>query len=371
METVKRKEMNILFFTRTMKLGGTENVILQLCEVMKENANKIVVCSSGGVNTDKLKEMGIKHYTIPDIEKKNLLVILKVLTTLLKILKRERITIVHTHHRMAAFYSRILLFITNFTFINTSHNTFYNKKRLTKFAYKKANLIAVGNKVKENLCDFFGLPDSQITVIYNSTIPFNGNITPIEKLTKYRQDGYFLVGNIGRLSEQKGMEFFIKAVPSILRKCKNVKFFIVGDGELRNKLKSLISELSLHEDVFLLGYRNDIQNIMSQLDLIVLSSLWEGLPLTPLEAFSVGKTIVATSVDGTVEIVQDGVNGLLVQPEDAQQIADNVLKLVKQEELRKSMEQSAYVTYCEKFTFLSFERHYVDYYANIGMRKKN
>ena len=63
---------NVLFLTRTMKLGGTENVILQLCEILKPQVNKIVVCSCGGVNVEKLQKMGIKHYMIPDIEEKSL-----------------------------------------------------------------------------------------------------------------------------------------------------------------------------------------------------------------------------------------------------------------------------------------------------------
>ena len=64
-------KQNILFFPRTMGLGGTENVVLQLCEIFKSLVNSIVVCSCGGVNVNKLKNMGIKHYLIPDIERKS------------------------------------------------------------------------------------------------------------------------------------------------------------------------------------------------------------------------------------------------------------------------------------------------------------
>ena len=65
------KEENVLFIVRTMGLGGTENVVLQLCEILSEKVNKIIVCSSGGVHDKKLQEMGIKHYIIPDIASKN------------------------------------------------------------------------------------------------------------------------------------------------------------------------------------------------------------------------------------------------------------------------------------------------------------
>ena len=136
-------QQNILFFTRTMELGGTENVILQLCETFKPFVNKIVVCSCGGVNEKKLKELNIKHYTIPDIEKKNPSCILIVSKMLKKIIKNENITVVHTHHRMAAFYVAFLKIYKKCLFINTSHNTFDNKVKFTRYAYKHANLVAL------------------------------------------------------------------------------------------------------------------------------------------------------------------------------------------------------------------------------------
>ena len=122
------QKQNILFFTRTMKLGGTENVILQLCEILKPVVNNIVVCSCGGINVKKLASMGIKHYEIPDIEEKSLNVIIKTMRQLNQVVKTEKITAIHTHHRMAAFYVYITRLYKRCKFINTSHNTFKNKK---------------------------------------------------------------------------------------------------------------------------------------------------------------------------------------------------------------------------------------------------
>lgn len=358
-------DKNILYFTRTMGLGGTEKVILQLCEIMNEQADKIIVCSCGGVNIEKLNEIGIKHYYIPDIEKKDIKTILTVFKTISKIIKEENINIVHTHHRMAAFYTRMIKFIRDFTFINTAHNTFNDKKWLTKFALRNANIIAVGNKVKENLCDFYEIRKSHVSVIHNAIQSFRGPVQPVELLQKYKNEGYFLVGNIGRLSEQKGMEYFVKAVPMILKECSQTKFFIVGDGEDKEKIEDLISNLHLEEDIILLGYRNDIQNVMSQLDLIVLSSLWEGLPLTPIEAFSVAKTIVATAVDGTVEIVDDGVNGILVEPKESKQIADAIVRICKFPDKMKMFEYNAFQKYKEEFSYKVLQTKYRKYYKKL------
>lgn len=304
-------KQNILFFTRTMMLGGTENVVLQLCEVFKPKVNKIVVCSCGGVNVEKLTEMGIKHYQIPDISSKK--DILKICRTVKQIVEKEQITVIHSHHRMAAFYTEIL-FGSSIIKIANAHNTFHDKKGLTKLAYRNTKLIAVGEMVKKNLVEYYGIPNEQVTVIHNAIKPFDGKISPIPLLTEYRENGYKIIGNVGRLSEQKGMEYFINAVPGVIEKFPKTKFVIVGDGEDKDKLVNMVKQMNLDEYITFLGYRSDIQNVMSQMDFIVLSSLWEGLPLTPIEAFSVGKTVVATAVDGTPEIVQNGINGILIKP---------------------------------------------------------
>ena len=358
-------KQNILFFTRTMELGGTENVILQLCETFKPLVNKIVVCSCGGVNEKKLKELNIKHYTIPDIENKNPSCIITVSKMLKKIIKNENITVVHTHHRMAAFYVAFLKIYKKCLFINTSHNTFDNKVKFTRYAYKHANLVACGEMVKKNLVETFGLPEKQVTVIHNAVKPFVDQIKVDSFIKQLHEKGCFVVGNIGRLSEQKGMEYFIDAAEITIKKHSNVRFFIVGDGELKDELINRVKEKHLENLIQFLGYRSDIQNTMKQFDFVVLSSLWEGLPLTPIEAFSVGKTVIGTSVDGTPEIIEDKENGLLVNAKDVRQLSDAMNILIEDENLRKELEVNAKKCYMEEFSFDKLAKEYRDYYGRL------
>lgn len=352
-------KQNILFFTRTMMLGGTENVVLQLCEVFKPKVNKIVVCSSGGVNVEKLTEMGIKHYQIPDISSKK--DILKICRTVKQIVEKEQITVIHSHHRMAAFYTEIL-FGSSIIKIANAHNTFHDKKGLTKLAYRNTKLIAVGEMVKKNLVDFYKISSEQITVIHNAIKPFEGKISPIPLLTEYRDNGYKIIGNVGRLSEQKGMEYFINAVPGVIEKFPKTKFVIVGDGEDKDKLVNMVKQMNLDEYITFLGYRSDIQNVMSQMDFIVLSSLWEGLPLTPIEAFSVGKTVVATAVDGTPEIVQNGINGILIKPKDIKEIVNNICYLLNNIDVLDKFHVSAKERYNAEFSFEKLRMNYIGFY---------
>lgn len=351
----------ILYFTRTMGLGGTENVVLQLCELMNKNY-KIVVCSCGGVNVEKLEQMGIKHYLIPDIESKNLKTVVRTLRILLKVINKEKIELVHTHHRMAAFYTSCLSFIKKFTFINTAHNIFFDKKILTKFSYKKAILIAVGGHVRTNLCSFYGFAESKVTIIYNAVRPLIMQPNTIEHIVEYREKDNFIISNIGRLSEQKGMIYFIKAAQILLKKYDNLKFLIIGDGELKKELEGYIKKCNIGDKVILLGYRSDIQNIMSQVDLVVLSSLWEGFPLTPIEAFSVGKPVVATNIEGTSEIIRDKDNGLLVEPKNEEDLAKKIEFFINNPNELKIYGNRAKKTYRLKFDIEKFNNSYIEFY---------
>lgn len=360
------ENQNVLMVVRTMGLGGTENVVLQLCNILKPYVNKIVVCSSGGCNVSKLSEVGIKHYLVPDITEKNLKSFITIYRSLNTIIDNEKITIVHTHHRMAAFYTELLYRKKNIKFLSTAHNTFYDKKLFTKFSYKHSKIIACGEMVKKNLVDFYGLPSQQIKVIHNAVEPFDGNIEIDPLLDELKKKNKILVGNVGRLSEQKGMEYFIQSLPEVLQSCPNVMYIIIGDGEDRKKLHNLVNELCLNDNVIFLGYRNDIRNVMSQLDFIVLSSLWEGLPLTPIEAFSVKKTVIGTAVDGTVEIIKDNENGFLIEPKNPAMIAKKVVDLCKDEKLKCNLEENAYSTFINEFSIDEFENKILKFYNSLN-----
>lgn len=361
---MKLTNQNILFIVRTMGVGGTENVVLQLCEIFSGKVNKIVVCSSGGVHEGKLREMGIKHYTIPDIARKRVIDIIETYLAIKSIIKKEQITVIHSHHRMAAFYAELASLGSVIKIANV-HNTFLDKKQLTRFAYRNTKLIAVGEMVKKNLVEYFGIPNSQVYVIHNAVKLFSKEIEPIAELEREQSSKYILIGNIGRLSEQKGMRYFIDAAEITAKVHPEAHFVIVGDGELRESLQQQVESKGLQDSILFLGYRGDVQNVMCQLDFVVLSSLWEGLPLTPIEAFSVGKTVIGTAVDGTPEIIRDGVDGFLVEPGDSEQLAEKMIDLIEKPMVRKELEIQARKRYHNEFSFARLARRYIEFYEGL------
>lgn len=362
---MKLKEQNILFLTRTMALGGTENVILQLCEILKPKVNKIIVCSSGGINEEKLKKMNITHIRISDIENKNPINVIKNIKIIKKIIKEENINVIHSHHRMAAMYANLVAGNKVIKVAN-AHNTFKNKKLFTKLAYRKTKIIAVGEQVKRNLVDFYKINENMVTVIHNAIKEFDGEFVIDKCLQDAKNNGYTIIANVGRLSEQKGMKYFIEASEMVYKNNNMTKFFIIGSGEDEKELKNMVKEKNMLDDIIFLGYRSDIQNIISQVDFVVLSSLWEGLPLTPIETFSMGKTIVATDVDGTPEIVKDNINGFLVDPKDSVNLADKMEKLINDLNIRKKFEKNAKATYNNEFSFAKLSKRYLDFYKKLS-----
>jgi len=123
---------------------------------------------------------------------------------------------------------------------------------------------------------------------------------------------------------------------------KDVIFLMVGDGEQREKLEDLVESLNLKNKVFMLGWSADIAEILKASDIFVLTSLWEGLPCSIVEAMCCSKPVVANAVDGVKEIVVDGETGFLIEPNNYTKIAEKIMYLLNDEAALKNMSAKAY-----------------------------
>jgi len=145
------------------------------------------------------------------------------------------------------------------------------------------------------------------------------------------------IGIIGRLSPPKNHFCFLEAAKLILREIENVHFFIIGDGELKEPLTKQVFKNKLEGYVTFTGFVKDPASIVKNMDIVVFSSDFEGIPLALLEAMSIGVPTVSTAVGGIPQVIQDGVDGLLVSPRDPDAIKDAVLKLYKDEKLYRKI----------------------------------
>ena len=353
----ENRKNNILHISRTMDIGGAERIVYQLSSDLKDEFDSVHVASTGGLWESELAAQGIQHHKILDIDSKNPLTVLKLLTSIRQIIKKNEITIVHTHHRMAAFYIRLLKLVhPKLIHVYTAHNVFKDKLPLYGFALKNAKSVAVGEAVNKNLKEDVGITDSR--VIYNGVV-LKETDDHVDEIISY---GGIKLGCIARLSEQKGLTYLLDAMS--LLTVKDIRLFIVGDGELRNELENKVKELHLQDSVTFLGYRKDIVECINSFDFCVLPSVFEGFGLVAIEAFMNSKTLVATDIPGLNEVVTNE-NGILVPVKDPIALAGAINKLATDVALRNSLAFQAKKTYDEKFSYPMFLENYRALYREI------
>ena len=353
----ENRKNSILHISRTMDIGGAERIVFQLSTDLKDEFGNVYVASTGGLWESELAAKGIQHHKILDIDSKNPLTVLKLLTSIRQIIKKNDISIVHTHHRMAAFYIRLLKLVhTKLIHVYTAHNVFKDKLPLYKFALKNAKSVAVGEAVNKNLREDVGITDSR--VIYNGVV-LKETDEQVDEIISY---GGIKLGCIARLSEQKGLNYLLDAMS--LLTVKDIRLFIVGDGELRNELENKVKELDLQDSVTFLGYRKDIAECINSFDFCVLPSVFEGFGLVAIEAFMNGKTIVATDIPGLNEVVTNK-NGILVPAKDPVALASAIDKLATDATLRQKLASQAKKDYENRFSYPMFLENYRALYREI------
>ena len=353
----ENRKNNILHISRTMDIGGAERIVYQLSSDLKDEFNSVHVASTGGLWESELAAQGIQHHKILDIDSKNPVTVLKLLFSIHQIIKQKGITIVHTHHRMAAFYIRLLKLVhPKLIHVYTAHNVFKDKLPLYGFALKNAKSVAVGEAVNKNLKEDVGITDSR--VIYNGVV-LKETDDQVDEIISY---GGIKLGCIARLSEQKGLTYLLDAMS--LLTVKDIRLFIVGDGELRNELENKVKELHLQDSVTFLGYRKDIAECINSFDFCVLPSVFEGFGLVAIEAFMNSKTIVATDIPGLNEVVTNK-NGVLVPAKDPAALASAIDKLATDATLRQELASQAKKDYENRFSYSMFLENYRALYREI------
>ena len=159
-----------------------------------------------------------------------------------------------------------------------------------------------------------------------------------------------VVGNIAALVPHKGQRHLIEAAHIVVRKLPDVRFVILGEGELREALERLIKEYRLEKHVLLPGFRTDVLGCLKSFDLFVMSSVTEGLGTSLLDAMACSRPIVATEAGGIPEVVENGVTGLLVPPRDHAAMADAIVTLINDQGRRRQMGDAGFARVNERFT---------------------
>lgn len=197
-----------------------------------------------------------------------------------------------------------------------------------------------------------GFAPQGMSVVYNG-VDTSFHI-PAGSCAKKREDlglgEEHLVGMVGRLVEQKGFPYFLKAAAWVKERYSPVRFLVIGGGEEEAKLRKMVLDLNLEKDVLFLGDRNDVAKILSILHVSVLTSLFEGLPFTILESMAAARPVVASDIDGMREIVVPGVTGILVPPRDSEATGAAILELLREPKRAEEMGQQGKRLVEERFS---------------------
>lgn len=215
-------------------------------------------------------------------------------------------------------------------------------------------------------------PMSKCYLVYNGVVTKRFENLPskeeIRRILGLSQE-YIIITTVARLVPQKGHVFLLEAAREIVSKFKNVRFLLVGDGGLRAQLECRVSSLGLAEYVFFLGQRTDVPQILAASDIFVLPSLWEGLGLVLVEAGLAGLPVVATRVDGIVEVVEDGRSGFLVPPGDSRALAEALQALLGDAVLRERMGKEGRTIALQRFTMERIASQVAGLYRELLERK--
>ena len=174
-----------------------------------------------------------------------------------------------------------------------------------------------------------------------------------------------VIGTVGRLAPQKGYHIFLDAAALVLAEQPNARFLLVGDGALAARLQEQAGKLGIADHVLFTGSRTDVNQLYPVMDLFVSSSLWEGLPTVLLESMAAGTPVVATDVSGNVELVESGVTGRLVQPDNAAALAGAILQTLRNPQPAQAMAALARQRVQETFSIVGISQQYVELYAKL------
>lgn len=175
----------------------------------------------------------------------------------------------------------------------------------------------------------------------------------------------FIIGTICRLSEEKGLKHLIKAIRLLSDKHSDIKAIIIGEGPLEGQLRRIISDEALSDKILLAGYREAAFNYLPLFNIFALPSLTEGLPITLLEAMQAEVPIIATRVGGIPSLLEEGKLGLMVEPADAQALADAVEVLRSSPDVATTMVKKARQAALVKYSSRSMAEEYLKAYEDI------
>lgn len=380
---MKSRKTKILHIITNLPVGGAQdNTLLTVERLNRSRYDVTLMCAEEGDWVSRARAIPQLNLVFVNELKRKIHPIADLIAQykVFRLIKREQYDIVHTHSSKPGFVGRIAARLAGVPIvIHTIHGFPFNDfmpapMRRTFIMIERYlsglsdMLVTVSKLNRDKALKLRFAPPSRFRNIY-SGIDFSRFDIEVDIKAKRRElglgDNEKIVGMVGRLSEQKSPLDFVRAIPEVLKTRNDVTFVLIGDGELRQKTIAFARRLGVDSKLKVLGFRDDIPQLLRILDVFVLTSLWEGLGRSLTEAMYTGRPVVATNVEGVPELVEDGRTGILAEPQDIQAIADGIVHLLQHPDEAKQMGRAAAAQINERFQADTMVRRIDELYQEL------
>ncbi|MBI4051597.1 MAG: glycosyltransferase family 4 protein [Elusimicrobia bacterium] len=368
-------KIKVVHIITMLELGGAQqNTLYTLEHLDRTFFDPILITGPGGILDEEAKKNGsFKVYFIPSLIRAiHPLKDIRALWSLFKILRQENPDVVHTHSSKAGVLGRFAARLAGVpAILHTYHGFGFHGEQpfllrrlligIEQLAARCSTRLIFVSRANQEMASRYRLSVLQKSVLIRSGIRLTE--FPAKLLDSGKKKAELGVGmhkplviSVGNLKPQKNPEDFILLAKIVHEKNPDSRFLFIGDGELRLRLEGTLLRYGLMGKCLFPGWRRDIPEILAASDLFVLTSLWEGLPRSLVEAMKTGLACVCYDADGVRDLIQDGENGYLIPRGNVPSMAEKVLALLENEPLRKQLGKKAAETIGSEFDIAEMVR---------------
>ena len=348
------KLLHILHTEAAAGWGGQEIRVLQETRLLLERGHRVsLVCQADSPLEERARSISNSRFHLIPISMKSALS-LWVFLTLYRYVSKNNLDVIHTHSSVDSWLGGVVGKLSGVPVIRTRHvslpvNDFFPNHLL--YSYIPQRILTSGNMISDIVKQVRCVDSNKVVSIPAGVDlrKFDSEISGEKIREELKVDSnQILIGKIGVVRGWKGHNYFLEAIPLILKKIPSARFVIVGDGPGFKEIKSKVKLAGIDNKVDLLGHREDVPEIMAALDVQVLASFaGEGTPQVIPQAFAMKTPVVATKIASIPDLLGQGERGILIEPENALSLAEGVLKLIRNPDIAKRLVENAY-SFCLK-----------------------
>lgn len=330
--------MNILQIVPELRSGGVERGTVDFAKYLLAQGHRSVIVSAGGPLVNTLLDSGVVHYTLP-VHKKNLFLMWRCVRELSVILRKEGIEIVHARSRVPAWIAYFACRRERIPFITTCHGV-YNTSLASRVMGWGKFVIAISHAVSVHMKERFGVPHHRLRLIHRGVSL--DEFTAKAELPGRKET--LTVGIVGRITPIKGHSVLIKAMARVFRLIPHARLIVIGEAprnRYQEELLMLARRLGIEDRIEFLGNRYDVPDLVKKMDVLVAPAVGEeAFGRVIIEAGACGVPVIASRIGGIVDIVEDGIDGLLVPAGDVVALAEAVADVLRNPDKARRMAQS-------------------------------